>query len=498
MRRLSSKRPHLVLLLALLTVLPAALAGGAAGAAQGWTHLGTAGTPGSHSLNGHVYALAETPGVLYVGGAFTNAGGNVNADRIAKWNGSSWSAVSSAGSQITNGAVFALAVAGGKVYAGGTFQNAGGNTNADYLAVWDGVSWAPFCNPTVGMGPAFDGNVVALQVIGSTLYAGGSFQNGAGLASADYLLACSLNDGASSSTVVDPAHPFSSSVYALTADSGGALYVGGGFSDLEGVLAADKVVYRDSGSWNAMGSGGGTCGCAVNDFVRSLAANGTNVYVGTDAVDIAGIPQADHVGLWNGSAWSAVGANTAGTNGWFPTSASIDALTTHGSQVFATGQFQDANGDPRADVIAYFDGSAWHSIRSDGLGGGPLNGHGMALAVFGQSLYAGGAFTKAGGDAQAQFIASIPLTELAGDATRPTTTITSLRIEGHKATLKFASNESGVKFLCKLDKKAFTSCKSRRVYTKLKPGRHEFRVKAKDRAGNVDATPALRKFTIKP
>jgi hypothetical protein len=61
-----------------------------------------------------------------VGGEFTDAGGVANADRIAKWNGSSWSAVSSAPSQISNGGVFAIAVSGGKVYAGGTFTNAGG------------------------------------------------------------------------------------------------------------------------------------------------------------------------------------------------------------------------------------------------------------------------------------------------------------------------------------------------------------------------------------
>ena len=81
-------------------------------------------------------------------------------------------------------------------------------------------------------GPAFDGNVTSLQIIGQTLYVGGEFQNGAGIASADYLLACDLAGGASSTTVVDPAHPFSGSVYALAADSNGTLYAGGGFTNL--------------------------------------------------------------------------------------------------------------------------------------------------------------------------------------------------------------------------------------------------------------------------
>src|SRR5688572_31613803 len=43
--------------------------------------------------------------------------------------------------------------------------------------------------------PAFAGTVHALQIIGNTLYIGGSFQNAAGIASADYLVACDLATG---------------------------------------------------------------------------------------------------------------------------------------------------------------------------------------------------------------------------------------------------------------------------------------------------------------
>src|SRR4051794_9064125 len=225
------RRRRLALLVALSLLTTAALAIGAAAAGPGgWDHLGDAGAPGTHSLNGTVSALAATPGALYVGGNFTDAGGKADADRIARWSGSSWSGGSSPASQISNGIVDAIAVAGGKVYAGGTFQNAGGKANADFLAVWDGTSWAPFCS-SAGSGSAFNGNVVALQVIGSNLYVGGSFQDGGGLPSADYLLPCNPTTGASSSTVVDPGHPFSGSVYALTADGNGKLYAGGGFID---------------------------------------------------------------------------------------------------------------------------------------------------------------------------------------------------------------------------------------------------------------------------
>ncbi len=386
----------------------------------GWDHLGDRGTSGSDSLDLVASALAVTPGALYVGGEFTDAGGIPEADRIATWNGSSWSAVSSSTSQISNGRVSDIAVSAGKVYAGGTFQNAGGNDDADFLAVWDGVSWEPFC---VASGPAFGGNVTSLEIIDQTLYVGGSFQDGAGIASADYLLACDLITGASSSTVLDPAHPFSGPVYALAADSNGTLYAGGGFIDLENNLAADNVAYRPSGgSWQPMGAGGESCGCAVTTFVRGLTAVGTDVYVGTDANDVAGIPQADHVARWNGSAWSALGADSGGANGWFPATTSINALTSDGLRLFVSGAFLDANGDARADNVAFFDGTEWHPIGSDGAGNGPWTGTGLALALVDRQLYAAGSFTSAGGDPQAHSVASFGLTQIIA---YPTPTVTS-------------------------------------------------------------------------
>ena len=503
----------------------------------GWSALGDRGTPGSQSLDLVASALTVSSGVLYVGGGFTDAGGVPAADRIATWNGSNWSAVSSSTSQISNGVVAAIAVSGGRVFAGGNFQNAGPPgtaTNADFLAVWDGVSWGPFCGAT---GPG--GNVTSLQIVGQTLYVGGEFQKGGAgnPPPASYLLACDLATGAARSTVVDPAHPFSGSVYALAADSDGTLYAGGGFIDLENIPAADNVAYLPAGgTWHAMGSGGGSCSCAIPTFVRGLTAVGNDVYVGTDANDVAGIPQADHVARWNGTDWSAVGAGTGGANGWLPTTAKIDALLGFGSNLFVTGSFQDANGDPRADNVAFFDGTTWHPLGSDGAGNGPWNGEGHALALIGRQLHAAGNFTSAGGDPQARSVASFDLAQViayptptvtpgpsavptptvtpgpsavptptvtpsptpAADTTAPRTSLRRAQISQarREATFRFASSEPTSEFLCKLDQKKFKPCRSPKAYRKIEPGRHTFRVKARDRAGNVDATPTLKRFRI--
>jgi CSLREA domain-containing protein len=65
-----------------------------------------------------------------------------------------------------------------------------------------------------------------------------------------------------------------------------------------------------------------------------------------------------------------------------------------------------------------------------------------------------------------------------------------------KVKFKFTSTETGSTFQCKLDRKPFTPCRSPKVYKKLKPGKHVFKVRAIDKAGNVDPTPAKRKFTV--
>lgn len=377
----------------------------------GWDHVGHGSTAAVPSLNGAVTALnTDNPGVLYVGGAFTDAGGHANADRIAKWSGTAWSAIGS--TPLSNGQVFAIAYHAGKVYVGGTFQNAGGNANADFLAVWNpsNSTWSSPCVATGG-GSAFTATVKALQIVGNTLYVAGAFADGAGILSADRLVGCDLTTGVASSTVDSEAHQFSGSgVYALAVDSNGRLYAGGGFTDLEGIPSADNVAeYLGGGVWQAMGSGPGPSAGAVTDFVRSLATHGTNVYVGTDAVDVGGIANADHVVRWNGSSWSAVGSNSAATNGWFPASASINDLATYGSVVVAAGSFQNANGIATADDVAYFDGTNWRPIGSNGAGNGPLSQHPTTLGITGGKVYVGGSFTTAGGDTLASYVAAYAL-----------------------------------------------------------------------------------------
>ena len=64
------------------------------------------------------------------------------------------------------------------------------------------------------------------------------------------------------------------------------------------------------------------------------------------------------------------------------------------------------------------------------------------------------------------------------------------------ASFTFSSSETGGTFECSLDNAAFAVCTSPRVHNGLSNGAHQFRVRARDQAGNVDQTPATHSWTV--
>ena len=63
------------------------------------------------------------------------------------------------------------------------------------------------------------------------------------------------------------------------------------------------------------------------------------------------------------------------------------------------------------------------------------------------------------------------------------------------ATFTFSS-EAGAGFECRLDSSAWSACTSPKIYGELALGQHSFAVRAVDEAGNRDASPATRTWTV--
>ena len=87
------------------------------------------------------------------------------------------------------------------------------------------------------------------------------------------------------------------------------------------------------------------------------------------------------------------------------------------------------------------------------------------------------------------------------DATPPETTIDSgpapdKPTNDRAATLAFSSPDQSAGFECQLDAAPYAACTSPRAYSGLADGSHTFNVRARDRAGNVDPTPARRSWTV--
>jgi hypothetical protein len=85
------------------------------------------------------------------------------------------------------------------------------------------------------------------------------------------------------------------------------------------------------------------------------------------------------------------------------------------------------------------------------------------------------------------------------DTTAPDTTISggpSGTVTSSSASFTFTATETGSTFQCRLDAGAWAACTSPKAYSSLANGSRTFDVRATDAAGNTDATPATRTWTV--
>jgi uncharacterized repeat protein (TIGR01451 family) len=367
-----------------------------------WSSVGT-------GIAGVVEALAwdSDNSILYAGGAFTEAGGN-SANNIAQWNGTSWSALGSG----TNNEVHSLVYTGTTygLYVGGDFTSAGG-TAINRIAQWNSSTWA-----AVGTGVDARVHALAWNSTNNLLYAGGSFTTAGG---------STVNNISqwNQTSWTDLDSGTNNTVLSLEWDStNNDLYVGGMFATAGSAVnytvnfiarwdVVDTTWNRLHAGLNAMNVGSGTT--AGLGYVWSMNwddANG-DLYVGgkflwavpsIDAANGTGTVLS-HIGRWDGSSWNSL---TSGVDTNAGANVLALAIDNTGS-LFVGGVFDEVKHSNQDKVtaknLAIWDSPTWsEAVSSSGLNARVRS---MAWNSASNILYIGGDFTEISGNTDIQRVA---------------------------------------------------------------------------------------------
>ena len=181
---------------------------------------------------------------------------------------------------------------------------------------------------------------------------------------------------------------WSGEVRALAA-FGSDLYVagnGGAFSTAEGLVAL-RFARWDGAAWHSYAPDSSH---QFNGLVNAIAVNGSELIVGGEFTGLdAGPPTLSHVARWSAGTWQPLGsASSNGVDG------PVHAIAIIGNTIHVGGAFTNASG-MAANRIASWNGSAWSSYGAGAQNG--LDDTVWALAVNGADLVVGGAFQRAGG-----------------------------------------------------------------------------------------------------
>lgn len=368
-------------------------------AANSWSALGK-------GLDGEATSIVLSGSNLYVGGTFTQVCSNEACDsfvktvnHIAKWNGSAWSALGNG----VSGKVTTVAVQNSSVYVGGLFDEVcgnvtcdSGNVTANNVAKWNGSSWS-------ALGNGVNDWVYVLTVNGSDVYAGGFFTEVCGNEACDSgnvtVNQVAKWNGGSWSPLGNGLRKTGSSTHVHAfLQKGSDLYVGGSFSEVcgnaacnSGNLTVNRIARWDGIHWSALGDG-------VSNTVNALTTNGSDVYLGGWFNDLCGNADCNSgnvlvnsVAKWNGSSLSGF---TKGVDG------GVFSLALNGNDVYVGGLFDNACANTACDAKVLVNGVAkWNGTSWSPLGNGVLFGLVTALVPNGQDMYVGGTFTEVCGNA---------------------------------------------------------------------------------------------------
>jgi hypothetical protein len=346
------------------------------------------------------------PEVMVVGGSFTSlrlspSGPAIGFNRVAAWNGASWSALGQGIPSSEAAGVHALGSfdpdgAGPLprlLVAGGNFRSSAGAPGTG-LAAWDGQSWSEF-------GGGAEGTIHLLEEVDD----GPGGQNPALFANITGRLngrpAGSFSmwrDGAWEGLLDGPDGP----VFSLALFNEGAghrLFAAGRFARSSG-LAVNNIARWDGAQWSALGTGIEPTASNPNPMILATAVHndgsGLALYVGGSFQSAGGVP-ASNVARWTGSQWQRVGQH--GLSG-----GPVHALESHDPDgpgplprvLYAGGAFGAADFAP-AHRLAVWDGEQWSAAGPVVQGAGAVRAIRSFQEPGGWALFVGGNPMSIGG-----------------------------------------------------------------------------------------------------
>jgi beta-propeller uncharacterized protein DUF5122 len=339
-------------------------------------------SPWDPNPDGLVNCLAVSGSTVYVGGYILHVGGQPRTGLGAV---DAVTGAATAWNPNAGGIVYALAVSGSTVYAGGGFTTMGGQTRRNIAAIdaaTGGVTaWDPNANNAVR----------AIAVSGSTVYAGGVFTTIGGQSRR----IAALDDATGAATAWNPGA--NGVVFALVVN-GSTVYAGGDFTT-SGGQTRNHIVALDAATGLAT-----AWDPNADARVSAIAVDGSTVYAGGDFSSVGGQTR-NHLAALDGS-----GSATA----WNPNAnGAVLAIASNGPTVYAGGEFTSMGSWLVRNALAALDVTTGVATAWDpGATGGAIPVH--ALAVDGSTVYAGGEFTVAGGQARNRIAA---LDAATGEAT---------------------------------------------------------------------------------
>jgi hypothetical protein len=279
-------------------------------------------TPIVSNLNGgtnnYFKSIAVSGSDLYACGSF-NTVGDISANNIAKWNGTSWSTLGSG----TNNSCESIAVSGSDVYVCGNFTQAGGII-VNFIAKWNGTSWS-------ALGSGLNGQSTAIAVSGTDVYASFIVQDG----TPRHRVA---KWNGTSWSILDGGVG-TGKIYTL-AVNGTDVYAGGSFStaytsDNNPIPQTSRITKWNGTSWTSVGGG-------FSMLCIEIAIDSPNVYAVGGFITGTG-----NAKVWDGTSWSSVG-NIVTPQLW--------TVIVNGSNVYVAGGDLDV---PNEGYAARWDGTSW-------------------------------------------------------------------------------------------------------------------------------------------